>query len=184
MSEETYCRKIAKLICDVAKNEDDVLRDHSNKGIMNCPELAFVYSVAKELSRKSHHIFDQNIDWFTEYSENGTDIQKIDLYIKTSPQNSTKVNIAIEFKLGYEVFGWKKDVDKLLKIQNDNTLCMFCLIKPYKQVAKMPKEQSIECFEEGSQKKHLTRIGNFDSFRTLIDDKEKDCIIGIWKVHK
>jgi hypothetical protein len=184
MSEETYCQKIADIICSVARREDAELAKILNKGIMHCPELAFVYSVAKELSWKSHYIFGQKIAWFTEYSETRTDIQKIDLYIKAMPQSSPEVNIAIEFKLGYEVSGWEKDVDKLLKIQNDNTLCMFCLLKPYKQVTKMPTKQSIEFFEVGSRKEYLTIIRKFDPFPTLIDGKEKYCIIGVWEVRK
>lgn len=172
-------QKIANLICDVAENEEKKLRKLSNKGIMNCPELAFVYLVAKKVSEESEQIFGQSIDWELEKSDKKKDIRRLDLYIKASSPN---VNVAIEFKLGYEVREWEKDVDKLLKIKDlDNLSRMFCVLLT-DDVNKIPKENKrIKKFSTNDLPvKSLKLIG----FPSLAGGPKKQCIIGIWEVLK
>jgi hypothetical protein len=128
-----YCEKIAALICSVARREDAELMKISNKGIMNCPELAFVYSVAKDLSMMSHQIFGQAskpemLEWSLEKSITDRNINRLDLYINPKLLSPNDGIIPIEFKLGYEVSEWEEDVDKLIRINGKNLCKIFCAI--------------------------------------------------------
>lgn len=177
-----YRQEIAKLIYSVAKIENDELLKISRKGIMSCPELAFVYLVAKNLSIRSSQIFGQPqdiLDWSLEKSKKEWNIRRLDLYIDPKLPPPREGIIPIEFKLGYKVSEWEKDVDKLLNIKNVNILSrMFCALL----IEDLPNKDRIKNFEEGSKRNNLHRIGNFVSFRTFFNGKEEQCIIGIWEI--
>lgn len=49
---------IGEVINSLARRQDTELRSFSGKGIQSMPELAFVRSVAKELSSKASEIFE------------------------------------------------------------------------------------------------------------------------------
>lgn len=170
-------KKIADLICDLARSEDTELR-RSGKGIMKCPELAFVYLVAKEWKKQSCQIFNADMKWFLEHTDNEKGFNRTDLYIEQQP-----LNIAIEFKMGYALTEWEQDIEKLLKININNILRIFCLIKTYDldPNKKIPKDEQISKFEDELKKVNLKKLAS-DFFCTLLDGQERKCVVSLWEV--
>jgi hypothetical protein len=170
-----FSEQIVNLIYDVAKKENEYLQKGKN-GIMDCPELAFVYLVARRLSG----IFPQHdIDWSLEKTNNKWNMRRLDLYINPNLPPPNEGIIAIEFKMGYEVVEWEEDVDKLLNIKNIKTLhrifCALLLKDP-------PESDRIKQLEEGVKGNSINRITEFNSFSTLYKGRPNQCIIGAWEV--
>jgi hypothetical protein len=152
-----------------SKKENDNL---GLKGIMRCPEHAFVYLVARELSNKC-----QSIDCEWEYSDKDKkSFRRLDLYIKYMFQSSPEINIAIEFKMGYSPNDWKKDVEKLKEIKDDKLCRMFCLLKTYEQ-----KENANKILSKFSNDNKLDEKMRCN-FPTKCENKNTQCFIVIWKV--
>ena len=94
--------------------------------------------IAKKISLESEEIFSgQKINWVMEKNDKN---KKVDLYIYSMGNNASKINIAIEFKIGYSRSHWKKDVEKLSNIQEcDNLHRLFCLLTADSKIFKKLK---------------------------------------------
>jgi hypothetical protein len=89
--------------------------------------------------------------------------------------------IAIEFKLGYEVSEWEKDVEKLLHFDKVKILCrMFCVLLTDKLGVAPEANTRIFEFSTNPRPQGYVKHIKFDNFPS--GGPRKQCIVGIWEV--
>ena len=114
---------LAMTICEVAKNEDDILSELANEGVFHMPELAFAYECGKEIIRKSSEIFGTNeVKWYREKDLGNGGPTDLVLTVKDS------YRIAIEFKMRDTNVAYESDIKKLSKIDDNKTIKIFCAL--------------------------------------------------------
>jgi hypothetical protein len=183
----TTLKKIANVIIDVAKREDDELRSiNHNKGIFDMPELAFAYQCGKSIMLNRHDVFGEDVPkWEREVDlGNGGPTDLIFRY----PNNRT---IAIEFKIRDTLHAYRRDINKLLKLDPTTHTCCFCsLIDVFTKHIKTDglidadKDGRYQETEStaGAKLLRLTNVTpNFPTQQTKYTD-DISCVIGLWEV--
>lgn len=168
-------KAIADSILKTAYSENLLLSRIADEGIFHMPELAFAYECGKQIMINSEEIFGNNsATWIREKDlGNGgpTDL----LFELSSGQN-----VAIEFKLRDTANSYKKDVEKLAKLDG-NTMKLFCaLIDVFD--SKLPddgRQHSIESLYEHEVRPILKK-----SFSTKQNwySSPVYCVVCIWSV--
>ncbi len=114
---------LAKLITNVAKEENNTLSRIPKLGIFHMPELAFAYECGKAAMLKSEQIFGENTPKWVREKDLGNG-GPTDLLFEFDDGNK----IAIEFKLRDNSDSYIKDVAKLSKLPDENTVKIFCAL--------------------------------------------------------
>ena len=119
-------------IIDVTLKEDEILQ-RIGKGIFYMPELAFAYTVGKEIYLNRKRIFDnQEVEWLREskIKRQGEHANEIFDLIFEIGKNTIDNTIVIEFKMPDKKDKYKMDIEKLHRIQNlpVNYTKIFCAL--------------------------------------------------------
>jgi len=175
---ETYLIKIAETIGKVAEQEDTELKEF-NEGIFHMPELAFAYKCGKQIMKNSDMIFgDIKPKWKREVDlGNGG---PTDLVFEFD--NDRK--IAIEFKMRDTRHSYKRDLEKLAKLNDKNTVRIFCALIDVsnKDLPDDGRQKYVEEFD-GMEVRSLNEPKvsfeiNQDRYPSLL----VSCVVGVWSV--
>ncbi len=167
---------LAKLITEVAKKENDVLSGIPDLGIFHMPELAFAYECGKAAMLNSAEIFGHNTPIWVREKDLGNG-GPTDLLFEFNDGNK----IAIEFKLRDNSDSYKKDVVKLSKLPDENTIKIFCaLIDVFDK--KLPDDGRQEEVEANSG--HQIKVISKSSFPTKQNwyQTPTSCVVCLWLV--
>ena len=115
--------ELAKTICKVAENEDNILSELAGEGIFHMPELAFAYDCGKAIIEKSSKIFGTNkVKWNREIDLGNGGPTDLVLTINNS------YRVAIEFKMRDTSTAYENDIKKLAKLNDKETIKIFCAL--------------------------------------------------------
>ncbi len=179
MSERREFENIHKRIGDLARKEDEKLRK-VRKGIFYMPELAFAYSVGKDLYYASRQIFGKSaVDWQREVviGHGGPS----DLVIRLKSGKDGK-DLVIEFKMRETWGKYIADIEKLESLDGSEYDRMFVALVDA-SLSRAAEDVRIVSIQRRFSR--LKRLGNgeFQSFRTLQDgylNREVLCVIAAW----
>ena len=125
---EKYIENIAKKIIEVAEEENKQLMAiaksgaNAKIGIFHMPELAFVYECGKQIMQNSNEIFGDNIpEWCRELGLGNGGLTDLVFAFNDGQK------IAIEFKMINDKYEYRRDLDKLSKLDK-NTVKIFCAL--------------------------------------------------------
>lgn len=171
-------QKVSDIIVDTARQEDSILKK-VGKGIFQIPELAFTYAVGREIAINAENIFNNsNVRWLPEETIT-TSSGRTDL-VFVSPGSK---GLAIEFKIGGPLDSYKKDIDKLSKIDSTKYERIFCaLIDAWPD--KLLNDPRVLAVEENDLSTRLCRDDFFDFFATLHEKYKNQlcCVVGVWHI--
>ena len=171
-------KKISDIIVDTARQEDSILKK-VGKGIFQIPELAFAYSVGREIAINAETIFgNTNICWLPEETI-ATNSGRTDL-VFTNPESK---GLAVEFKIGGHADSYRRDIDKLCNIDDIKYERIFCaLIDAWPN--KLTNDPRILAVEETNRTTRLCRDDFFDFFATLHEKYKSQlcCVVGVWHI--
>lgn len=169
-------QKIEKEIYLVAKKEDYSLRMTIGRGLLQLPvpELAIVYLIAKQLTKKSKDIFGtETISWSTN-KDIGSGLT--DLIIRTGVNT-----YAIEFKVGGSPSSYEDDIAKLFRLKDGNLTRLFCAIMD--SWADDLDSHPRMVYVDKIRKYSVSRVSRqFKSFKTSSGSAPQRCIVGLWEV--
>ncbi len=176
MSERREFENVYKRICDLARKEDEKLRK-VRKGIFYMPELAFAYSVGKDLYDASRQIFGKSaVDWQREIviGHGGPS----DLVIRFTSGK----DLVIEFKMRETWGKYIADIEKLESLDGSEYDRMFVALVDA-SLSRAAEDVRIVSIQRRFSR--LKRLGNgeFQSFHTLQDgylNREVLCVIAAW----
>ena len=177
-------------IIDVALREEKILKG-LGKGIFFMPELAFSYTVGKEIALNGKRIFGtENFLWKKEETLKESDSTLTGIYdlIFELGEKDNKKKIVIEFKMPDKDYNYEKDIEKLQRLHKNNYAKIFCALEDI-----FDKNKS-----EGTRMDRINNNRSFDmkrigdkafSFQTYYDKfhycdyKQKTfCFIEVWQV--
>lgn len=123
-----YIENIARKIIEVSEKENQALMTiaksgtNSKIGIFHMPELAFAYECGKQIMQNANEIFGDNIpEWCRELDlGNGGPTDLVFTF-------DDGEKIAIEFKMINNKYEYRRDLDKLAKLDK-NTVKIFCAL--------------------------------------------------------
>jgi hypothetical protein len=172
--------KIAKVVVDVAQREDLILHP-VGRGVLQIPELAFVYVAGREIALKAESIFGiSNVPWLLERTINATS-GRTDLVFVPDNQKS----IAMEFKIDGGGDQYVADLKKLAAIDPEKYERVFCaLMGTWPDV--MDRDPRVKAVEEQPyiRVERLTKDERFDFFPTIHDRFRNPlyCMVALWRI--
>lgn len=116
-------KNLARLITNVAIKENQTLSLIPKLGIFHMPELAFAYECGKAAMLDSENVFGNDIPTWVREKDLGNG-GPTDLLFEFD--NGKR--IAIEFKIRDTVSSYKKDIEKLSKLPDVDTIKIFCAL--------------------------------------------------------
>ncbi len=188
---EQILNNIKCKIIDVALTEEKILKS-LGKGIFYMPELAFSYTVGKEIALNGERIFkNKKFEWIRESTVSEQDLKPVGIFdlIFKLVEEDNKNKIVIEFKMPDKDYNYEKDIEKLHSLPKNNYSKVFCALEDI-----FDKNKS-----EGTRMDRINKNRNYDmkriggdeafSFQTYYDKfhycdyKQKIlCFIEIWQV--
>jgi len=167
---------IGEVIHAVARREDSELRRFSGKGILSMPELAFVHSVAKELSSRASEIFEVlSIGW---QMNKNVGAGLTDLVI--DPRSDKHRKVAIEFKIGGKVENWSRDIEKLSKLATEGYDSIFCALADV-FTHDLTQHGRFKVLDDDARTERVVKT--FEFFTTRSDFATHTCcVVGLWQV--
>lgn len=167
--------RIAEIISNLAKSENDTLYKIAGKGIYHMPERAFVYECGKAIMANSSEIFGGNAVWWLPEIDLGNGGPS-DLFFELE----SGYKIVIEFKLRNTMYEYEKDIIKLSKIEDRNTVRLFCALVDVFD-SKLPDDGRQGYIENLSE--YNVQVLSKTVFPTTTHSKSPiSCVVCIWSV--
>ena len=144
------------------------------------PELAFAYTVGREISLNAEAIFGTDkVSWNPETTISA-DSGRTDLVFDVVE----KAGVAIEFKVGGHRDSYIKDIKKLKKIPGNYQKVFCALIDAWPN--ELQSDSRIQAVESQEGITRLCRDKFFDFFATLHEGYQGQlcCIVGVWQISK
>ncbi|MBW8051727.1 MAG: hypothetical protein FVQ77_15585 [Cytophagales bacterium] len=180
---EQILNNIKNKIIDIALREDEILKG-LGKGIFYMPELAFVYTVGKEISLNGAKIFNgREFEWIREskVSIPGRSTTEIfDLIFEVGKKEKNEI-IVIEFKMRDKDYKYKSDIEKLHKLPSDY-FKVFCALEDVFEKDQNNGSRMTRIVSNSEIK--MKRIGELFTFPTWSEHYKNKmlCFVEIWQV--
>jgi len=185
---EEYIEGIVDKIIEVTKKENQQLMEiahngsNQNLGVFNIPELAFAYECGKQIMQNANIIFGENIpQWCRELNlGNGG---PSDLVFNFNDGNK----IVIEFKMIDDKYAYRKDLEKLSKL-DDKIYKIFCALidinKKELNGTDVIDERVIDIDQYTTENSYKIKKLKNNLFETNHSRRNMYGFIGMWQVVK